>query len=584
MGQVTLRDLSTNEDIVVPPEGYIFGRVGGDADIQIEDNSISRRQARVSLKGGMWLLETLAVPQGSKAPRPVQLQEGASFTVGQSEFEVVQIEAEEDEPAAPTIAPGKGKPGPPPAAAKKPNPPSNAKTQASPQPPKKGAPAQAAAEEAPAGGGIKGLFVGVPKGIAYYLVNVPKLLVNPIGTVRKTIEELPAEPMGKTDLIGYALPSLFISALLPAIATGLGALIGPGHVFLLSSFLPIGPAIGAIIGAVVTGFIFHPVVEWVIRKLKGTSDARSRSNYFLQTMTLAIILAVPQALGILLAMVPIPFISLIGPLLMVVGSLVSFYVTYQWLVLFGVVKWMLTVVKVFAVLSLLGAGWGFVSGLISTIKGLGSGSGSAAVAAVDGDSGEVDLGEMPTDPAEAAEWSKKRAAALTAAAQKKAQAAIDDANAKVADAKDKADDTKDDKADEPVKPTKKDPPPARPEPAKDPEPVAAKDPAPVAKDVPPPPKDEPVVTASGGYATFARRRDAIEKAFEADPTLLQKSADLQKLYGEFIEDAYDLEKKWGKENQKKPERAKLNARLRDAELYGKSGKTIDSIAAKLGIK
>ena len=74
MGQVTLRDLSTNEDIVVPPEGYIFGRVGGDADIQIEDNSISRRQARVSLKGGMWLLETLAVPAGAKAPRPVQLQ------------------------------------------------------------------------------------------------------------------------------------------------------------------------------------------------------------------------------------------------------------------------------------------------------------------------------------------------------------------------------------------------------------------------------------------------------------------------------------------------------------------------------
>ena len=67
MAQVTLRDLTTNEDIVVPPEGYIFGRVGGDADIQLEDNSISRRQARVSLKGGMWLLETLAVPQGARA-------------------------------------------------------------------------------------------------------------------------------------------------------------------------------------------------------------------------------------------------------------------------------------------------------------------------------------------------------------------------------------------------------------------------------------------------------------------------------------------------------------------------------------
>ncbi len=573
MGQVTLRDLSTNEDIVVPPEGFIFGRVGGDADIQIEDNSISRRQARVSQKGGMWLLETLAVPQGAKAPRPVQLQEGASFTVGQSEFEVVQIEEEEEEPAAPTIAPGRGKPGPPvsAAAAKKPNaPPSNAKTMPSPAQKRPAAPGAASAEEAPAGKGIGAMFVGVPKGIAYYLVNVPKLLVNPFGTVRTTIEEQPAEPMAKIELIGYALPSLFISAALPAFAAGLAALIAPGHVFLLGSFLPIGPAIGAVIGAVVTGFVFHPVVEWVINKLKGKSDARSRSNYFLQTMTLAIILAVPQALGILLAALPIPFISLLGPLLMVVGSLVSVYVTYQWMVHFDVVKWVLMVLKVVAVLSLLGAGWGFVSGLIATISGLGSG-GSSAVAATD-DTGDVELGEMPTDPAEAAEWSKKRAEQLQAKAEadtRKAMAAAEDAAAKAEGA---ADDAKDDApAEKPVKAE-----------AAKPEPVAA----PVAvKETPPAPvKDEPVAAPSGGYTMFAKRRDAIEKLFEADPTVLAKSGDLQKLYGDYIEEAYELDKRMFKDNQKKPERAKLNARLRDAELYQKTGKTIDSLAGKLGIR
>ncbi len=579
MGQVTLRDLSTNEDIVVPPEGYIFGRVGGDADIQIEDNSISRRQARVSQKGGMWLLETLAVPQGAKAPRPVQLQEGASFTVGQSEFEVVQIEEEEEEPAAPTIAPGRGKPGPAPvsAAAKKPSAPapSTAKTAPSPAQKRPAAPASASApaEEAPAGKGIGAMFVGVPKGIAYYLVNVPKLLVNPFGTVRTTIEEQPSEPMAKIELIGYALPSLFISAALPAFAAGLAALIGPGHVFMLGSFLPIGPAIGA----VVTGFVFHPVVEWVINKLKGKSDARSRSNYFLQTMTLAIILAVPQALGILLAALPIPFINLLGPLLMVVGSLVSVYVTYQWMVHFDVVKWVLMVLKVVAVLSLLGAGWGFVSGLIATISGLGSG-GSSAVAAT-GDTGEVELGEMPSDPAEAAEWSKKRAEAMQAKAEadaKKAMAAAEDATAKDQDA---VEDAKDDVA--PEKPVKVEA--AKPDPK--PEPVAAKDPAPVVKDTPPAPvKDDAVAAPSGGYTMFAKRRDAIEKLFESDPTVLAKSSDLQKLYGDYIEEAYELDKRMFKDNSKKPERAKLNARLRDAELYQKTGKTIDSLAGKLGIR
>lgn len=584
MGQVTLRDLSTNEDIVVPPEGYIFGRVGGDADIQIEDNSISRRQARVSLKGGMWLLETLAVPQGAKAPRPVQLQEGASFTVGQSEFEVVQIEQDYDEPAAPTIAPSKGKPGPPPAAAKKPNaPPANAKTAPS-APQQKRAPTANAApaagadeeEEAPAKG-IAAMFVGVPKGIAYYLLNVPKLLVNPVGTVRKTIEEQPAEPMGKIELIGYALPSLFISMALPAFAVGLAALIGPGHVFMLGQFLPIGPAIGAVIGAVVTGFIFHPVVEWVIRKLKGTSDARSRSNYFLQTMTLAIIVAVPQALGTLLASIPIPFINLLGPLLMVVGSLVTIYVNYQWLVHFNVVKWMFLVMKVFAVLALLGAGWGFVSGLISTIRGLGSSS--SAVAAT-GDTGS-ELGDVPpSDPEEAVEWAKKKQAealAKAADAQKQALAAVEDA-------KDQAEDGKD----EAGKPSKKDAPP-KPEPVKaeKPEPVKAEPikPEPVAvKDTPPPPKDEPVASPSGAYAAYARRRDAIEKLFESDPTVLAKSSELQKLYGEYSEDAFEIEKRYGKDNSKKPERARLNNHLRDAELYTKTGKTIDALAAKLGIK
>ena len=578
MGQVTLRDLSTNEDIVVPPEGYIFGRVGGDADIQIEDNSISRRQARVSLKGGMWLLETLAVPAGTKPPRPVQLQEGASFTVGQSEFEVVQIEAEDDGPAAPTMAAPVAKGKPAPAPAKKPNPPANAKTTPSAAQ-KRPAADEAAEEAAPAeggAGGVKALFVGVPKGIAYYLLNVPKLLVNPIGTVRKTIEELPAEPMGKTELIGFALPSLFISALLPAFATGLGALIGPGHVFLLSSFLPIVPAIGAVIGAVITGYVFHPVVEWVIRKLQGTSDARSRSNYFLQTMTLAIILAVPQALGIILAMVPIPFISLLGPLLMLVGTLVSFYVTYQWLVKFGVVKWVFMVVKVLAALSVLAAGWGLISGIIGTVRGLGHGGSSASAAAAEG-AGESELGEMPTDPAEAAEWSKKKSAeimAKSAEAQKKAMAGVEDAKEKANDAKEKAAEAKEkaEDAPPPVKTSKKDPP--KPEP----EPVAAKDNPPAAKDEPAP------ASTGGGYAAFARRRDAIEKTFENDPTVLQKSADLQKLYGDYIEDAYDLDKKWGKETSKKPERAKLNARLRDAELYGKAGKTIESIAGKLGIR
>lgn len=593
MAQVTLRDLATNEDIVVPPEGYIFGRVGGDADIQLEDNSISRRQARVSLKGGMWLFETLAVPQGTRPPRPVQLQEGSTFAIGGAEFEVVAVEADEEEPdaGAATIAPGRGNMKPV-APAKKAPAPSNAKTAAasSAPPAKRAAPAKAAGgaepEEEAAPTDIKALFAGVPKGIAYYMVNVPKLLVNPIGTVKKTIEELPNEPLGRTGLIGYSLPALLATGFLSSWAAFLAALIGPGHSFQLMLLIPIVPAISAVIGAVVTGFVFHPVMTWIIKFLKGESDARSRSNYFLQLMTVNIVLAVPSALGTILGSLPVPFIGLLGPILGVVATIAGIYVYYQWFSFFKVVDWFKKVLLVLGALAVLGAVWGVISGVIATVKGFGSGGGGSVDVAEVAD-GEVDLGEMPTDPEELKAWSEKRQAALMAKAKADTQkamdaakAAQDTANAAVEDAKEKVDAAKEDaKTPPPPEKTEK---PEKVEKSPEPKAVAAPEPT---RDTPPPAKVEASpVAASSAYGTFARRRDAIEKTFEADPVLLQKSPELQGLYAEYLDDAYEIEKKYQKEWSKKPERRLLIQRLRDAELFQKTGKTVDQLAGKLGIK
>jgi hypothetical protein len=585
MAQVTLRDLSTNEDFTVPPEGYIFGRVGGDADIQIEDNAISRRQARVSQKGGMWLLETLAVPQGARPPRPVQLQEGATFNVGQSEFEVVTIEGQEEvDPQARTFAPTKGKPAPSAAApaAKRAPPAPNAKTAAVAPAPRRGASAPistpAPAKDEPSehtveGKGIAAIFVSAPQGLAYYLVNVPKMVVNPLGTVRTTIDEQPAEPMGRTELIGYALPALLGSGMLGAISGGLAAIIRPPHHFELMSFLPIPAIIVGFIGAIIIGFVWHPVLTWVIDKLHGESDARSRTNFFLQSMTLLLILAVPGALGALLSAVPIPFINVLGPLLGVVASLATIYTTIQWFEFFKVFKWVKTVLMVLGALAVVGALWGVKATVQSAV-------GSAAVATAQGvDDTRPDT--PPSDPEEALEWAKTKQAQMLAKAaeeQKNAEAEVEA------------------KADEPVKTAKKDPAKAERENAKveneaakpeakaekeaerEPEAIAAKDVPPVAV------KEEPVASPSGAYGAFARRRDAIEKLLENDPTVLQKNADLQRLYGEYSEGAYDLDKKWAKESAKKPERSKLHARLRDAELFSKTSKTVDSMAQKLGIR
>lgn len=546
MARLILRDLSTNEEYEVPPEGILIGRVGGDADIQVDgDNTISRKQARVLVSNGAWVMETIYVPKGSPPVKPMKLAEGSTFTIGQAaEFEVVEVEQPAGAPAG-----------------KKPNPPSNAKTQASPGgPPKRtGSIAEqdgAGEEEAPAGG-IGALFVGVPKGLAYYLVNVPKMLFNPFGTVRTTIEELPNEALGRTGLIGYALPALLATSLLGSWAAGIALLLSPAHTFSLMAFLPIVPAISAVVGAVVTGFVFHPVLEWIITKLKGESDARSRSNYFLQTMTLSILLAVPSALGLILASLPVPFIRLLGPLLSVAASLVSLYVTIKWFEFFKVVKWVKTVLMVLGALAVLGAAASLVTGTLAQIRALGAPKAptmaDAADTATTDDAPAADDGDGEDDD--------KKMKPLVP--PKKPVAKADDA--KPVPEKVERDD----------KPEKT-------------EPVAKTDEKPVNTPPPPPEKTAPVedtsVPASGDYAVFARHRDAVEKTFENNPVVLQKNKDLQKLYGEYLDTVYELDKQYAKEISKNPERRRLYERLKEAELSQKTGKTIETLSSKLGIR
>lgn len=576
---VTIRDVNTNEEIIIPPQGLTFGRTGGDADVQLDDGTISRRHARVSLKGGNWLVETIAVAQGQRPPRPVTLVEGQTFIVGQNEFEVVSIAEAEEAPEEPVLTKPSARPAQPAAKPLSRSPtqkttPAVAPTKRAAPPPKNTAASEAEPDGAEAGQseapvkGFASMFVAVPKGLAYYLVNVPKLLFNPLGTVKTTIEELPAEPMGKIELIGYALPALLASGLLGSIAGGLALLIGPGHVFSPMSFIPIVPAIIAVIGAIITGFIFHPLMEWIIRFLKGESDARSRTNYFLQLMTLSIVLAVPNALGVILGALPIPFINLVGPLLMTVASLVSIYVAYQWFVSFGVVKWFRTILLVLGALSVLGAAYGLVMGVVNTIQGFRSTSTTASTEPV---AGEVVEQEGPQGSARA---EKSGASAQHIEPTKKAQklaAAVEPAEKEKADRPEKAE-----------KVAKNDAPP--PEPAE----VEAEAEAVVAEEAPmvvkttPEPRSALPGRAGGGYAEFARKRDAIERTLAADPTVLA-SADLQELYGEFLKTSAEVEKKWQRDIAKNANRARLFEHLRDAELYSKTAKEVDQLASKLKI-
>lgn len=579
MPQVTLRNLSTNEDILVPASGYIFGRLGGNADIQLEDSSISRRQTRVSLRGNQWLAETLAIPQGARPPRPVLLHPGATFSIGRSQFEVVQIDGESEPGVDPEATVGQGKtlsgapvPSPPPAR-KAPAP-----SAPTPLPPSETQEHVSLPE--PSSGGMGALFSAVPKGIAYYLLNVPKMLFNPFGAVRTAMENLPPTPMGRSEIIGHALPALLATALLGSIASGLAKLIAGGG-FELLLFVPIIPAAVSVITAVITGFIFHPVLTWIIKLLKGESDGRSRSQYLLQSLTLSVVLAVPGALGSILSALPVPFLGLLGLVLSVLSTLISLYVTFRWFTFFGVVKWFRMLIVGLGCLAVLSAAWGLVQGVRASIQGMSGGgeSGKALSGPTTPPEGEEpgggpsaglaaaeDLGEGGEDPLRAD--SEGQAQALKPKPDRKAEQKAEQ------EAAQKAEKKSEQKTESEVEQKSE----QKSEQKAEPEPVVAKEAAPIAK------KEEPPPLPSSKYATFARKREAIEKRFGFDPTVLQRSAELQRLYADYVETAYELDKKWSKATAKKPERAKLHALLCEAELFGRTGKTIDALAAKLNIR
>lgn len=566
MSQLTLRDIASNEEIIVPPEGFVFGRAGGDADIQLDDNTISRRQARVSSRQGAWLLEVMVVPPGQRIPRPQALQQGQTFFIGESEFEVVAVEDSEPAPLPKTVPSRKAAlPAAVPAKAAPRKDTSSNKTIAA-QPAQKwptplkqpGQDDEEASEtrgegsvdagdgEVGSAQGLKALFVGVPKGAAYYLVNVPKLLVNPLGTVRTAIDELPEEPLGPTGLIGYALPAMLATLLLGSIASGLAQLIR-GEGFSLLAFFPIIPAVIAVVASVVSGLILHPVLGWILKMLKGESDDRSRTNFFLQVETVLVIVSVPAAVGTILGSLPIPFIGLLDPLLGALTSLVTLYVLYQWLInCFKVVDWFRYVLLVCGAVAIVFSAYGLVKGVITTLHGPGSG---VATGHVSGDAEEaIKDAERPQNEA------LSNASSATMEATAKAEKAAP-ARAKTEDSAATKDSAKSSPADEPSEPA----------PAKGP---------------PAAPRDEAGPTSA--YGVFARRLEAIEKRLEADPTLL-RNTELQRLYGDFLEVAYKLDRSYQKEVGRHPEREKLYRLQKNDQLFTDTSSTIDKLATKLGV-
>ncbi len=409
-------------------------------------------------------------------------------------------------------------------------------------------------DEALGGGSVQG---GFSQALAYYMGAVPKLALAPVRATQQLIAEQPFPALDKMDLVVWAAPPLILGAVITLVATiilslathtfGVGAIIRP----------IITGAIGVVIGCVVAGWIWHPLVEWWIRLLKGESNSRGRTNMFVALYSGVALTQIAAGIGVLFALlagVPVvgPFIQIVPLALTAAAGLVALYIMYAWHGHFRVMDLVPKIILVLGVLLIASTAWS----AISLVR--------ASVAS-----------------ANAAAQAKKAQEALAAA---QADAAKREAEAKAADA-----DSDTAKADTQAK---GDPQGARPTTTTSDRPSTttsadrpSSTPSITTSATPPSSRaettrtgDEPTrVTArnAGGKPTFVELNehiDAIEKAVTADPSLLSR-----------MEGALTLYKKMHATQAKYKVKSKdpVAERIRQAELYGALVDTVEDLYEKV---
>lgn len=617
-----LKDLASQKLITVPEEGLTFGREGGDAQVQVADMGVSKRHAEVFCEGGAWFLKDLGSSNGTmlaneRIADATEILPGDVFQLSKRKFEVLKVveddgggdeEPVEDDGPQMTEPERKAPARPAAKAAAKSAPPPAKKPAGQKMAPAGGRePTRAAPEKGGGGGGdeemgnasVGQVLAGVPKAIGYYLVNVPLLLVNPFGTVRKAIEEQPRDPMGRMELIAWALPGNIVSGAMSTLAGLIAALIVGGGIGAAIGGLIGGLIVGsivAVVASVVTGLIWHPLLTWVIEKLfKGESDARGRTNYFLQVQTAIIIAVLPTGLAIIIsalrARFGIPLIGLIPVVLSAVTGALQLFVFMKWMEAFNTAKWVKIVALVLLALTALSA----LAGIPGALAGGGGMATVSTPSGSDGDSAAEDVDDAQKQAlenmkaagataeqikaAEDAYKQSKAAMKAAAAASGDAAKAIEEAQKAAAEAQKGAAEAAKGAAEaakgaaeaakgaaEAAKPEGKKPP--ADDPRDDPKPAVA------AKEEPETPRAPPAAVAGKGYPAWHTRFENIERAVTEDPTVLRKSAVL-KAYQELQELSQEADAKVRKDYKKVD--PKTFSHLRDAELYESSGKIVDEL-------
>jgi len=92
------------------------------------------------------------------------------------------------------------------------------------------------------------------------------------------------------------------------------------------------------VGAIVAGFLCHPVLTWVVDKLEA-SRTRVAQQHVRDADDRQRAAGRAGGLAVLLGLVRLPFINLLPLLISVAASLVMVFLLFSWFRYFGVVQW-----------------------------------------------------------------------------------------------------------------------------------------------------------------------------------------------------------------------------------------------------
>jgi hypothetical protein len=546
-----LKNLQTEATFEIEREATV-GREGGGAQISVPDLAVSKKHARFFTDGTTWFVEDLGSMNGTsvngrRLEAPEALTVGAVVALSKHKLEVLSLgrraaprPAATPEPSRQQPVPGQSEQRRRPAretnrseqayAADDIAPPMsqdsrlnmrNGRSEPQPEPQDQSSmePRYSSAPSDVSPGQAIGAAIG------YYAATMPLLALNPPGTVRKSIDDQRVEPMEKMSLGLFFLPAYVASGLLTAVAGAVASLVAGGGLPIVSMILT--PVIMAVV-AIVGGFLFHPILNWVIDKLGGQSDERSRTNYGAIGAAAVALVMVPSALSTLFMAIvgklsasfaPISLLMIIPVLVAVVAQALVGFVGWKWMQYFQVAKWFQTLMLVLAILGAVGALAGGVSTIKAAFAGMSGGGGAAGLpSGVSGDAAAA-LAAAQKQAEEAAIKAGLDPAAAKAQVEA-AQKAIEAAAKAGGDVKagvvagvgaGVATPTTDKPSDKPadVKPT-----------------------TPTTPDKPSTPADEPV-QGKGAYGDWLNKRRAVERALEEDPTVLAKSRELNEAYKEF---------------------------------------------------